>query len=320
MVALGGGTGLPALLEAIKPRIGDASRFEEVSAIVTVSDDGGSSGRLRRDLGTPPPGDLRNCLIALSDAPEIMRDLFQYRFTAGELEGHSLGNILIAALADFTGDFSAAVTQLHDILAIRGRIYPSTFENITLSAQLDDGEVILGEAAIPLAGKPIGRLSLVPPDCRAVPEACEELERADLILLGPGSLYTSVLPHLLVRDLAEAIRASRARKVYVCNLVTQPGETEGFTACRHLEVIWDHCGPGLVDTVLCNDRPLPAAMLEAYRSEGSTPVEMDPARLAGLGLSLVRADLLAEGDRARHDPQKLRNALADLARTAMEVA
>lgn len=316
VVALGGGTGLPALLESIKPARNGAPYPSEVSAIVTVTDDGGSSGRLRRDMGTLPPGDIRRCLVALSDAPDTLRDLFQYRFETGELEGHSLGNLLIAALADISGDFASAVHKLHDILNIRGKIYPSTLDSVTLAASMEDGTEIRGEGAITRAHRAVRKVRLDPGDCRALPEACEALQRADLILLGPGSLFTSIIPNLLVRDLASAVRSSRARKVYVCNLVTQPGETDGYGVSRHLAAVLDHAGEGVVDTVLCNATPLPQALMEAYRDEGAAPVVIDDLEVARLGLCLVREDLLLEGaPQARHDPAKLRMALLDLLRT-----
>jgi uncharacterized cofD-like protein len=316
VVALGGGTGLPALLESIKPTRNGASYPSEVTAIVTVTDDGGSSGRLRRDLGTLPPGDIRRCLVALSDAPDTLRDLFQYRFGAGELEGHSLGNLLIAALADISGDFASAVRKLHDILNIRGKIYPSTLDSVTLVAAMEDGTEVRGEGAITRARKAIGKIHLDPGDCRALPEACEALQNADLILLGPGSLFTSILPNLLVRQLAGAVRGSRARKVYVCNLVTQPGETDGYTVSKHLATILDHAGGGIVDTVLCNDAPLPRDLVEAYRAEGAAAVAVDALEVARLGSCLVQEDLLLAGaPQARHDPAKLREALLGLLRS-----
>jgi uncharacterized cofD-like protein len=317
VVALGGGTGLPALLESIKPTRDGSPQPSEVTAIVTVTDDGGSSGRLRRDLGTLPPGDIRRCLVALSDAPDTLRDLFQYRFGAGELEGHSLGNLLIAALADISGDFASAIRKLHDILNIRGKIFPSTLDSVALVASMEDGSEVRGEGAIAAARKGIRRVRLEPGQCRALPEACEALQRADLILLGPGSLFTSVIPNLLVRELAEAVRASRARKVYVCNLVTQPGESDGYTVSRHLAAVLDHGGEGIVDTVLCNAAPLPGELAEAYRAEGAERVSVDALDVARLGPCLVQEDLLLEGaPQARHDPGKLRDALLRLLRSA----
>jgi uncharacterized cofD-like protein len=320
VVALGGGTGLPALLEALKPERGaPPEECFEVSAIVTVADDGGSSGRLRRDMGVLAPGDIRNCLVALSDAPEILRTLFQYRFTQGELEGHSFGNLFIAALAEVSGDFAGAIQHLHDILAIRGRIYPSTPDSIDLVADLEDGSVVTGEAAITRSSPAIRRLRLEPAHCRALPQACEVLRQADLVLLGPGSLFTSVLPNLLVRDLAAALRSCRGRKVYLCNLATQPGETDGYTASMHLRVLQEHVGPWVCDTVLCNDAPLPAGLLERYSKERAMPVDVDAEAMEAMGCRVLHAPLLSAGAYARHDPIKLRDELRNVLRTAVEV-
>lgn len=321
IVALGGGTGLPVVLSALKPEKRHLlSAHRDLAAIVTVTDDGGSSGRLRKEMGTLPPGDLRNCLVALSDAPEVLRELFQYRFEHGELEGHSMGNLFIAALAEVTGDFAKATRHLHEILAIRGTIYPSTQESVQLVAKFTDGIVIRGEAAITGARKSIFSLALDPADCSAPPEACEALKRADLIILGPGSVYTSILPNLLVRPLAEALRRSRARKVYLCNLATQPGETDGYTASRHVQVLFDHVGPWVCDTILCNTRALSEEQAEAYKSDGASPVTVDEEKLKDMGLKVMGADLLAEGLLARHDPDKLKAALLGLMHRGLEVA
>ncbi len=319
VVALGGGTGLPGVLEALKPCPPNQDCVE-LSAIVTVTDDGGSSGRLRRDLGTLPPGDLRNCLVALSEAPDVLRDLFQYRFSQGELEGHSFGNLFIAALAEVTGDFAEALRRLHDILAIRGRIYPSTLASVQLLAERVDGSVALGEGAIPVPGKAIRRVRLEPPDCPALPDACRVLREADLVVLGPGSLFTSVIPNLLLRELAEALRASSARKVYVCNITTQPGETDGLAASQHVKALYDHVGPWACDTVLCNDRPLPEEVRYRYEQEGALPVAVDRQELQDLGCRVIAQDLLAEGDLARHDPLKLGRALHSLVFSPAEVS
>jgi len=321
VVALGGGTGLPAVLQALKPAKGlREANGCELSAIVTVTDDGGSSGRLRKQLGTLPPGDLRNCLVALSDAPEVLRRLFQHRFKHGGLKGHAVGNLFIAALAEVTGDFARATRHMHEILAIRGTIYPSTLESVQLVAHFKDGGSIRGEAAITAAHRRIRKISLDPDDCRAIPEACEALKKADLVLLGPGSLYTSVLPNLLVRQLGEALRRSRALRIYVCNIATQPGETDGYSASKHVRVLFDHVGPWVCDAVLCNTRPLSAAQREAYRSQGAVPVTVDGKRLKALGLMVLGADLLAAGPLARHDPKKLRAALYGLMESHLEIA
>ena len=321
VVAMGGGTGLPAVLEALKPRCDDPmAEGCQISAIVTVTDDGGSSGRLRRGMGSLPPGDIRKCLVALSDAPEVMRDLFQYRFTGGDLEGHSLGNLLIAALADVTGDFATALSHVHDILAIRGRIYPSTLDSVQLLAERTDGSVVLGEHALPIPGKAVRRLKLHPDQCSALPEACRVLEDADLVLLGPGSLFTSVLPNLLVRDLADSLRATSGLKVYLCNLTTQPGETDGFTASQHVKTLMVHVGPWVCDTVLCNTTPLPPGLSAQYSQSQSQAVEIDLPALHDLGCRVVGADLLAEGSYARHDPRKLKEVLVELVKKRVEVS
>ncbi len=321
VVAIGGGTGLPALLEAIKPSRGEhgGPRFD-LTAIVTVMDDGGSSGRLRRDLGTLPPGDIRNCLAALSDAPETFKALLQYRFQQGELEGHSLGNLFIAGLAEITGDFASAIRHMHDILAIRGRIFPSTTDSVQLVADLADGSVVRGEGAIVRSGQPIERLRLDPPGCGALPEVCEALARADLVLLGPGSLYTSILPNLLVGELARALVDSPAFKVYVCNLTTQPGETEGFTASEHLAALRSHLPDLSVDAILCNSAPFPSQLRESYGRFNAEPVRVDAEKLAAAGCRLVHSDLLAADLYARHDPAKLRRAVFGLFQSALEVA
>lgn len=321
VVALGGGTGLPALLAALKPEhITPAGEIFDLTAIVTVADDGGSSGRIRREMGLVAPGDIRNCLVALSDAPEILRTLFQYRFTQGELEGHSFGNLFIAALAEVSGDFAGAITHLHNILAIRGRIFPSTPDDIHLVAELQDGSVIRGEAAITRSAPPVRRVCLEPSDCRALPAAVQALRNADLVLLGPGSLYTSVLPNLLVAELAAALHDCRGRKVYLCNLTTQPGETDGYSAAEHLLALMDHVGPWVCDTVLCNSAPLPPDLQERYSKEQARPVEVDLPTLHALGVRVVCADLLSAGAYARHDTDKLRAQLMSLARSTVEVA
>jgi uncharacterized cofD-like protein len=317
VVAIGGGTGLPTLLQALRPIKGEPS-FEELKAIVTVADTGGSSGRLRRDLGTLAPGDIRNCLVALSGAPEMLRSLFQYRFVQGELEGHSFGNLFIVALAEVTGDFATAIEKLHDILAIKGQIFPSTRENVELVARFDDGETIRGEEAITQKkGKILG--IAIDPENPAPPEgAVEALNSADLILLGPGSLFTSIIPNILVPRIRSAILESRARKVFVCNLATQPCETDDFKASDHVRALFNASREGIVDTILVNTAPLPKELEKNYEEQGSAPVEIDENELISLNLSIVTKDLLAEGEFARHDPKKLRLAILELMKTAVE--
>lgn len=317
VVAIGGGTGLPALLQSLRPIKGEPS-FEELKAIVTVADTGGSSGRLRRDLGTLAPGDIRNCLVALSGAPDILTKLFQYRFTQGELEGHSFGNLFIVALAEVTGDFSAAIEKLHDILAIKGQIYPSARENVELVAQFDDGEMVMGEEAISRKRGRIAGISIYPPHPAPPDAALDALRDADLILVGPGSLFTSIIPNLLVPKIKNAILESRARKVFVCNLATQPGETDGFRASDHVRALLAHSAEGVIDTILVNTAKLSGELEKNYEEAGSSLVEIDEDSLVSLNLSIVKKDLLAEGEFARHDPRKLRQAILELMRTAVE--
>lgn len=317
VVAIGGGTGLPALLQSLRPIKGEPS-FEELKAIVTVADTGGSSGRLRRDLGTLAPGDIRNCLVALSGAPEILTKLFQYRFSQGELDGHSFGNLFIVALAGVTGDFSTAIEKLHDILAIKGQIYPSAKENVELVAQFDDGEMVMGEEAIPRKMGRIASISIYPPNPDPPEGAIEALKCADLVLLGPGSLFTSIIPNLLVPKIREAILGSSARKVFVLNLATQPGETDGFRASDHIKAVFGHSAEGIVDTILVNTEKLSGDLEKNYQEAGSPLVEIDEDALVSLNLSIVKKDLLAAGEFARHDPKKLRQAILELMRTAVE--
>lgn len=315
VVALGGGTGLSTLLRGLK-------RYSSnISAIVAVSDDGGSSGRIQRELGVLPPGDIRNCLAALADDEQLMYQLLQYRFNgeAGELGGHSLGNLLIAALTDIAGDFDEAVRQMHEILAIRGRVLPPTTDTITLCAELNDGTHIRGETAVAGAGG-IRRVYLDPGEPRALPEALEAIQEAELIVLGPGSLYTSVLPNLLVPAVAEAMQESRATRVYVCNVMTQPGETDRFRASEHVAAIHSHVNEPVFEYVVVNDgRPGPG-VLSRYRAEGAEFVTPDVQAIARMGYIPIRRDLLSREDLARHDPGKLSRTLVSLAQQSLALA
>jgi uncharacterized cofD-like protein len=303
VVAVGGGTGLSALLRGMKDRTGN------LTAIVTVADDGGSSGRLRRTLGLPPPGDVRNCLAALSDDEDLLTQLFQYRFTGeGELEGHAFGNLLIAALAGVTGSFERAVLESGRVLAIRGRVLPATLVDVSLvadKAHSVDAQAfrIEGESSIPAVPGQVRRVALEPNDAPAYPEAIRALLAADLIAIGPGSLYTSILPNLLVPEIADAIRASRAFKVYICNIATQSGETDGYDCAGHLQALEEHTGQGLIDVMLVND-----CRVEAF------PDGVAPVHLAGNGLGLpVATDDIADPDRpGHHDPQRLADSLLRL--------
>jgi uncharacterized cofD-like protein len=302
VVAIGGGTGLSTLLLGLKEHTGN------LTAVVTVGDDGGSSGRLREDMGMLPPGDVRNCIVALADAEPLIRSLFQYRFTqGGGLEGHSFGNLFIAALTDLMdGNFEEAVRATSRVLAVRGQIVPSTTADVKLGARFVDGSTVWGESRITEQGKRIAQLVIKPEHARAYPEAVEAIRAADMIIIGPGSLYTSVLPNLLVREIRDAIRGARAVKVYVSNVATQRGETDGFSVADHVEAIEAHVGPGLVDRVLANDN-LVDQLPEAWHSR---VVAVDPQRIPRV--RVVLDDVVREDKRYHHDPVKLAAALMRL--------
>lgn len=306
IVALGGGTGLSTLLRGLK------ERTDNLTAIVTVADDGGSSGRLRRELGLLPPGDFRSCIAALAEAEPLMTLLFQYRFGEGlGLDGHSFGNLFIAAMAGVTGDFGQAIRQSSKVLAVRGRILPSTMQAVTLCAELQDhGEnesvpfQVQGESRIPKAGAPIERVFLQPDDARGYGEAVQALLGADLIVVGPGSLYTSILPNLLVKDIAAALRASSALTIYVCNLATQAGETDGYDAADHVRAIYAHVGEHIFDYVLVNDK------LEV---QGPTNWNVAMVKPSAEGTyRLWTADLVDAEKPWRHDPKKLAQSLLEI--------
>lgn len=305
-VTLGGGTGLPVLLSGLK------QFTENITAIVTVADDGGSSGRLRGEFGILPPGDIRNCLVALAEQESLMDKLFSYRFLQGEgLTGHSLGNLLLTALIDIAGDFQLAVKEASEVLKVRGQVLPSTLEQVTLAAELEDGTVIRGETSISQSKLPIKRVNLEP-ECMPVVEALEALAAADLILLGPGSLYTSVLPNLLVKKIASAVKAAPAPKCYICNIMTQPGETANFTAYDHVKVLYDHAGEGWLDYIIVNTQGISQRMREKYASDGAQPVVVDYPLLAKNGVKVVKGDLLEETELVRHDSLKLAQAVIKL--------
>ncbi len=318
IVAVGGGTGLSTLLRGLKDyvarRKADQVRrpIADLAALVAVTDDGGSSGRLRRDYRILPPGDIRNCMVALSKDEALLGRLFQYRFPSGRgLRGHSFGNLFLAALANVTGDFNEAVRLSGQVLAIRGRIFPATNENVSLEAKLEDGTVVAGETRISQSHKRIRRVRLVPGKVRPLPEVLEAIHEADLILVGPGSLYTSLIPPLLVDGIVKAIERTKATRVYIANLMTQPGETTGYTLGDHVQAIYDHTHPGLFDTVLINDTPLSPRLLRRYRAAGAEPVRVDLDRIERLGLAYVIGDLLEEDRLARHDADRLTRMLLE---------
>lgn len=282
-----------------------------LTAIVTMADDGGGSGVLRTDLGMPPPGDVRNCLQALANAEPIMEQLINYRFPEGSLAGQSFGNLFLAALMGITGSFDEAVVQMSQVLAITGRVLPVTSDNIQLLAEFENGTQVVGESRICDFKKAqdcrISQIRLIPEHPRVNPLALEAIAKADLILLGPGSLYTSVIPNLLVDGITDAIAAAPALRAYVCNVMTQDGETEGYTAADHLRALLSHSGSRLVDFCLVNSAPIPDYLLERYAEENARPIEIDPAEIAALGVELATGDMadLHHKKLARHDPDKL---------------
>src|SRR5215210_5895603 len=313
LVAIGGGTGLSTLLAGLKEMVGTSEReglwLESLSAIVTVSDDGGSSGRLREELQMLPPGDIRNCMVALSEDSTLLSRLFRHRFSGtGELGGHSFGNLFLAALTEVTGDFVEAVRLSSEVLASKGRIYPATINDVRLVAELEDGTMVRGETQITASRAPIRRLRLEPEHCLPLPEALAAIRAADVITVGPGSLYTSILPNLLVARVAECIGSSPAVKIFICNLMTQPGETDGYTARRPIEVVTSYAPEIEFDFVVVNDRRVTPEQAEAYAAEGAHQIGLTDHQLEkefGREAEIVRADLLDEGEKVRHSPQKL---------------
>jgi uncharacterized cofD-like protein len=318
IVAIGGGTGLSVVLRGLKKYVAlyrhDAGRYpiSDLAAIVTVTDDGGSSGRLRREYRILPPGDIRNCLVALSDDEALLGQLFQYRFHLGRgLRGHSFGNLFLTALSHVTGDFAKAVRVSGEVLAIRGRIYPSTIQIISLEALMRDGRVVKGETKIARAHGRIRQLRLVPRRVKPLPEIIEAIEKATLILMGPGSLYTSVIPNLLVTGVAEAIARSQATRVYIPNLMTQPGETDGMTVSEHVQAIYRHTKRRLLDWVIINEHPISSGVADRYRLKGAEPVRADMEKLQKLGLRCAFDNLLEEHGVVRHDSARLAQLLIE---------
>ncbi|MCR3921364.1 MAG: YvcK family protein [Firmicutes bacterium] len=304
VTALGGGTGLSTLLRGLK------NYTTNLAAIVNVTDDGGSSGRLRENLGMLPPGDIRNCLLALANTEPLLEKVFQHRFMAGDgLEGHTLGNLFLAALTEEFG-FEEAVLAASRVLAVSGDVLPVTLEKLTLVAELTDGRVVRGESHISQAGGPIGKLYLEPATSTIYPLARQAILDAELVVVGPGSLYTSVLANLLVPGMVDTLRATTAQRVYICNVMTQPGESDYFTAADHLQAIHNHVGENIFDSVLINGNlTIPPALLQKYAEEGATPVQPDLAQLKKMGVRVVEADMLSQIAVVRHDPDKLAQAI-----------
>jgi uncharacterized cofD-like protein len=318
VVAIGGGTGLSMLLRGLKHYVArrrqetDRHPIGDLAAIVTVTDDGGSSGRLRREYSVLPPGDIRNCMVALSQDEALLGRLFQYRFQEGRgLRGHSFGNLFLTALSHVTGDFAEAVRVSGEVLAIRGRIFPATLENVSLEAVMSDGKTVSGETRIAKSGKKIRRLRLQPRRVRPLPEALEAIKQADLILIGPGSLYTSILPNLLVSGVAEAIEASSATRVYVANLMTQPGETEGYSLGDHVRTIYEHTRRKIFDWVVASNQIVSPEVARRYSVRGAEPVRVDTGELQRIGVRCLFDNLLEEHGVVRHDAARLSKLLIE---------
>ncbi|MDI3533852.1 MAG: hypothetical protein PWQ82_217 [Thermosediminibacterales bacterium] len=298
IVAIGGGTGLSVLLRGLK------EYTSNLTAIVTVTDDGGSSGILRGELGILPPGDIRNCLIALADTEPLMEKLFQYRFKTGSLKGHSFGNLFLAAMTEVSGDFQKSIKQFSKVLAVKGQVLPITLSQAVLFAVNKNGEIVKGESKIPEGG-PIEKVFLEPDDCRPLPEVIEAIKNADAIILGPGSLYTSIIPNLLVKGVVEAISESPAVKIYVTNVMTQAGETKGYTASQHVKTLLKYGNYKLIDYVIVNTEDVPEELLEKYKEEGAEPVKPDIENIEALGVKVISDKIINKTNFVRHDSKHL---------------
>ena len=325
VVAIGGGTGLSTLLRGLKRYVAVPGQrgmpgmppclISDLAAVVTVTDDGGSSGRLRKGFNMLPPGDLRNCMVALSEEEDLLAQLFRHRFRAGDgLVGHNFGNLFVAALTEITGDFGQAIQLASKILATRGRIYPVTTANCTLVARMDDGSLVRGETNISASKRRIAELMLDPPNAAPLPETLEAIERAQLITLGPGSLYTSLITNLLVQGMPEALAHARGLRVYVCNLMTQANESLGLTASQHIERIYEHAGAPIFDYAIINTAPVSSDMLLRYAAQGSTPIVPDVDRVESMGVKCIVGNFLSEGDVLRHASDRVTGALLEIGR------
>ena len=306
VVVIGGGTGLAVLLKGLK------QYTSQLTAVVTVTDDGGSSGRLRAELGVLPPGDIRNCLVALAETETLMDKVFQHRFSQeGSLQGHNLGNLLLVAMSEITGDFVSAIKEVSKVLKVRGNVIPSTLEQVVLGAVMKDGVTVFGETSIREYGEPIERLYLVPESCAPVPATLEAIMEADAIVVGPGSLFTSIIPNLLVNGVVEAIRQSPALTFYVCNIMTENGETDNYTAADHISVITSHIGDQIFDYVVVNNGFIDQERLDRYLQERAVPVAPSVEELKQMGVEVIAADLLSDTEVAWHDPDKLAKVIFD---------
>jgi uncharacterized cofD-like protein len=341
VVAIGGGTGLSTLLRGLRryapsPQPSELdtaavpSLISDLAAVVTVTDDGGSSGRLRRHFNMLPPGDLRNCMVALADDEALISKLFRHRFSSASsaamgapangadpentasLEGHSFGNLFVAALAEITGDFAQAIKLSSQVLATRGHIYPATTTNVTLSARMDDGSTVEGETNITASHRRICELTLEPAGAEPLPETLDSIARADLITLGPGSLYTSLITNLLVKGVPEALEAARGLRVFICNLMTQSNESLGLTASQHIQKIYEHTGQAIFDYALVNTAPVSETLLRNYAREGAAPIVPDIERIEALGVRVILGNFAAEGNTLRHNADRVADTLLHL--------
>ncbi|HEX6922335.1 MAG TPA: YvcK family protein [Bacillales bacterium] len=301
VVVIGGGTGLSVLLRGLKIHPVD------ITAIVTVADDGGSSGILRNELAIPPPGDIRNVLAALSEAEPTIKSVFQYRFENGNgLSGHSLGNLLLAAITSITGDFVSGIRELSRVLNVNGIVLPAANQSIVLNAKMADGMIVAGESKIPKMNKVIDRVFLTPEDIEPLPESIQAIQDADLIVIGPGSLYTSILPNLLVPGIGEALCQAKAKKVYICNVMTQLGETNHFTAADHVQALVDHIHCSFIDTIVVNSKSIPEDITDRYKLEGAEPVRFDENRLKSFGFEVISGKMIQyDHSVIRHDEQRI---------------
>jgi uncharacterized cofD-like protein len=310
IVVIGGGTGLGTILRGLK------EITPNLTAIVTVADDGGSSGRLRREFGILPPGDIRNCLVAMADLEPLMERLMQYRFRGEtDLAGHSFGNLFLTVMTEITGDFEAAIRESSKVLAVRGQVLPATLEDVVLKAELVDGTIITGESKISKSKQPIKRVFFDPNHIQTLPEAVNAINEADVVILGPGSLYTSIIPNLLVKDIAAAIKRSKGVKIYICNAMTQPGETDHFSASDHIQAIINHAGTGLIDIAIANTEEVPQDILERYIEEGAEPVPADLDKIGELGITPLGTKIIVKSKVIRHDTMKLAHLISGLSRT-----
>lgn len=324
VVAIGGGTGLSTLLRGLRRHVvqadesGALGEIADLAAVVTVTDDGGSSGRLREGFNMLPPGDLRNCMVALSEEEDLLAQLFNHRFRGGgALQGHNFGNLFVAALTEITGDFALAIELSSKILATRGRIYPATTANTMLVARMDDGSLVRGETNITASRRRIMELTLDPPGPEPLPETLEAIERADLITVGPGSLYTSLITNLLVQGIPVALAAARGLRVFICNLMTQANESLGLTAAEHIQRIYDHTRAPVFDCALINTAPFSAGTLARYAAEGASPILADIERVQALGVRVIAGNFASEENVVRHAADRVAEALLGLGRTAV---